>query len=168
MFMGVLLSSLPNGAGVIVQGMVLAKDRGAVQGDPIGGDLQSAGAGEALLGDHEPGIAGSTEQAGGRIEQPIAVGVGNRHLHAVHNDAALLIVGRGIHGGDQGNAAQAEQTIPDIVQVQIGVTDVLGVDGGVLRDLVQVGGDGIGLVGEPTGKDLAGAGEGVGHQGPLG
>ena len=92
--MDVLLSSLPNGAGVVMQGMGDAVDFGAVQGDPIGGDLQSAGAGEALLGDHEPGIAGSTEQAGGRIEQPIAVGIGNRHLHAVHNDAALLIVGR--------------------------------------------------------------------------
>lgn len=65
---GFLLSSLPNGAGVIVQGMVLAKDRGTILGDPIGSDFQGTGAGEALLGDHEPGIAGSAKQAGGRVE----------------------------------------------------------------------------------------------------
>ena len=124
-----------------MQGVGLAQHLGAVQSDPIGGDLQRTGAGEALLGDHELGIAGSAEQAGGRIEQPIAVGVGNRHLHAVHNDAALLIVGRVIHGGDQGDAAQAEQTIPDIVQVQIGITDILGVNRGILRDLVQISGN---------------------------
>ena len=121
-----------------MEGVGLTQNRGTILGDPIGSDFQRTGAGEALLGDHEPGIAGSTEQAGGRIEQPIAGGIGNGKLFAVHNDAALLIIGRVIHGGDQGDAAQAEQTIPGIVQVQIGIADVLGVDGGVLRDLVQV------------------------------
>lgn len=141
-----------------MQGMGDAVDFGAVQGDPIGGDLQGTRAGEALLGDHELGIAGSAEQAGGRIEQPIAVGVGNRHLHAVHDDAALLIVGRVIHGGDQGDAAQAEQTIPDIVQVQIGITDILGVNRGILGNTIQVGRSSAGLIGEPAGKDLASGG----------
>ena len=48
------------------------------------------------------------------------------------------------------------------MQVQIGIADILGVNRGILRDLVQISGNGIGLVGEPTGKDLTGGGL-VGH-----
>jgi len=157
-----LLFSLPNGAGVVMQGMGAAVDLGAVQGDPIGGDLQVAGAGEALISQHELGVTGRAEQVGGSLEDPITAGVGDVELLAIDHDAGGLIVGGVIHGRDQGDATETEQTDAAVIQVQIGVADVLGVDGGVLGDLVQVSGGGVGLVSEPTGKDLAGGGL-VGH-----
>lgn len=145
-----------------MQGVGDAVDLGAVQGDPIGGDLQSAGAGEALISQHELGVTGRAEQVGGSLEDPITAGVGDVNLLAVDDEAGGLIVGGVIHGRDQGDATETEQAGAAVIQVQIGVADVLGVDGGVLGDLVQVSGGGVSLVGEPTGKDLAGGGL-VGH-----
>lgn len=139
-----------------MQGVGDAVDLGAVQGDPIGGDLQSAGAGEALISQHELGVTGRAEQVGGSLEDPITAGVGDVNLLAVDDEAGGLIVGGVIHGRDQGDATETEQAGAAVIQVQIGVADVLGVDGGVLGDLVQVSGGGVSLVGEPTGKDLAG------------
>lgn len=63
-----LLSLLPDAAGTVMEGVGLTQNRGTILGDPIGSDFQGTGAGEALLGDHEPGIAGSAKQAGGRVE----------------------------------------------------------------------------------------------------
>ena len=71
-----------------LQGVGDAVDLGAVQGDPIGGDFQSAGAGEALISQHELGVTGRAEQVGGSLEDQVTAGVGDVNL-LVTNDAKL-------------------------------------------------------------------------------
>ena len=109
-----------------MQGVGLAQHLGAVQGDPIGGDLQSAGAVEGLLRQHKLGVPGSTEQGSRSLEDPITAGVGHVELITIDDDAGGLIVGGVIHGGDQGDATETEQADAAVSQVQIGVADVLG------------------------------------------
>ena len=70
-----------------MQGVGDAVDLGAVQGDPIGGDLQSAGAGEALISQHELGVTGRAEQVGGSLEDPITAGVGDVNLLVTNDEA---------------------------------------------------------------------------------
>ena len=81
-----------------MKGVGDAVDLGAVQGDPIGGDLQVAGAGEALISQHELGVTGRAEQVGGSLEDQVTAGVGDVNLLVANDEAGGLIVGGVIHG----------------------------------------------------------------------